>query len=275
MGTKVNPKGFRLGQTTNWDSSWRAANKLDFSKKFHLDLQIKELITTTLNYRGILVGKLFIREINSESSNFLIIKGTYYITPNFINNLKKEQKLSNINMLNDSVHDIIQHEVQASLIKFISKYGLSFNIELDLTNILNLGYNHSLETIRNAEQKLKGPLNKAGYVKDLYLICHKMILLKDTTMFGNAIVPLLEKTTGHNMVITNIEKICNIVFDQYKGINGLRLDFKGRIGGSARSRSKSFTLGSLSNQQIDSNISYSFHESITRYGVCSLKIWLC
>ena len=84
---------------------------------------------------------------------------------------------------------------------------------------------------------------KAGYIKDLYLICHKMVLLKDTTIFGNAVVPLLEKTTGHHMVAINVEKICNIVFDQYKGINGLRVDLKGRIGGSARSRSKSFTLG--------------------------------
>ena len=96
--------------------------------------------------------------------------------------------------------------------KLVSKYGLNFDVELDLTNILNIGYNHSLETMRVSEQKLKGPLSKATYVKDLYLICHKMVLLKDTTMFGNAIVPLLEKTTGHHMIITNIEKICNIVF---------------------------------------------------------------
>ena len=274
MGTKVNPKGFRLGQTANWDSSWRAANKLKFSKKFHLDVQIKELITTTLNQKGILIGKLFVREISSES-NLLVIKGTYYITPNFINELKKEQKLSEISLLNKEINNLIHDDVRNNLMKLVSKYGLNFDVELDLTNVLNIGYNHSLETIRVSEQKLKGPLSKAAYIKDLYLICHKMVLLKDTTMFGNAIVPLLEKTTGHHMIITNVEKICNIVFDQYKGINGLRLDFKGRIGGSARSRSKSFTLGSLSNQQISSNISYSFHESITRYGVCSLKIWLC
>ena len=274
MGTKVNPKGFRLGQTANWDSSWRAANKIEFSKKFHLDVQIKELITTTLNHKGILVGKLFVREITSES-NLLVIKGTYYITPNFINELKKEQKLSEISLLNKEINNLIHDDVRNNLMKLVSKYGLNFDVELDLTNVLNIGYNHSLETIRVSEQKLKGPLSKAAYIKDLYLICHKMVLLKDTTMFGNAIVPLLEKTTGHHMIITNVEKICNIVFDQYKGINGLRLDFKGRIGGSARSRSKSFTLGSLSNQQISSNISYSFHESVTRYGVCSLKIWLC
>jgi ribosomal protein S3 len=102
-----------------------------------------------------------------------------------------------------------------------------------------------------------------------------MILLKDTTMFGKAIIPLLEKTTQHHLVVNNVEKICRTVFDQYKGINGFRLDFKGRIGGSARSRARSLKLGSLSNQQIDSNIDYTLHEAVTRYGVCSLRIWLC
>ena len=33
MGTKVNPTGFRLGQTKNWNSNWRT-NKNDFSDKF-------------------------------------------------------------------------------------------------------------------------------------------------------------------------------------------------------------------------------------------------
>ena len=70
---------------------------------------------------------------------------------------------------------------------------MNYDIELDLTNILNLGYNHSLKRNKDLEQKLKGPLMKASYVKDLYLICHKMILLKDSTIFGNAMVPLLEK----------------------------------------------------------------------------------
>jgi hypothetical protein len=263
-----------LGQTKNWESSWRTNDKVEFSKKFHLDLQLKDLIINTLNYNGILVGKLFIREINSKS-NFLVIKGTYYVTQNFNSKLKKENKLTDFNLLNKNIELVVHEKLNSSLSKFLREYKLNYKVEVDLTNILNLGYNHSLEALRTCEQKIKGPLVKANYIKDLYLLCHKMILLKDTTMFGNAVTPLLEKTTGHHMVITNVEKICNIVFNQYKGINGLRLDFKGRIGGSARSRAKSFTLGSLSNQQIDSNITYSFHEAVTRYGVCSLKIWLC
>ena len=167
MGTKVNPTGFRLGQTRNWDSSWRTNNKLEFSKKFHLELQIKELISTTLSYRGILMGKIFVREVTSKS-NLLVIKGTYYITPNFISGTKKGEVSSNFNTLDKNIHGFVQNEVKRNLSRFISKYGLNYDIELDLTNILNLGYNHSLDVMKTSEQKLKGPLMKAGYVKDLY-----------------------------------------------------------------------------------------------------------
>ena len=57
MGTKVNPTGFRLGQTKNWNSNWRT-NKNDFCDKLHLDLQLKELIEVTLNNESILTGRL-------------------------------------------------------------------------------------------------------------------------------------------------------------------------------------------------------------------------
>ena len=90
MGTKVNPTGFRLGQTKNWNSNWRT-NKNDFSDKLHLDLQLKELIEVTLNNESILTGKLFIREMKTDKT-FIVIKGTYYITQNFVNNLRKQQE---------------------------------------------------------------------------------------------------------------------------------------------------------------------------------------
>ena len=273
MGTKVNPTGFRLGQTKKWESNWRT-NKNEFSNTLHLDLQIKELVLRTLDKHNILLGKIFIREINTEKKVF-VIKGTYYLTQSFISSLKKEQRVLQPKLLNTKIENLIQVELKSRLTKFISNCGLTHEIEIDLTNLINLGYNHSLKIINSSEQQIKGPLVKTNYAKDLYLLCHKMLLIKDSTIFGNAIVPLLERTTNHHLVISNIERICTLVFNQYKGINGLRLDFKGRIGGSARSRSKSLILGSLSNQQIDSNVDYSFHEAVTRYGVCSLKIWLC
>ena len=274
MGTKVNPTGFRLGQTKNWNSNWRT-NKNDFSDKLHLDLQLKELIEVTLNNESILTGKLFIREMKTDKT-FIDIKGTYYITQNFVNNLRKQQeKPLTYQIINEKVEQIVQGKLRSQLNNFLKGSEIKGPIEIDLVNLLDLGCGHSLKTLSGIDQQLRGPLSRAPYAKDLYILCHKMILLKDTTMLGKAIVPLLEKTTQHHLVVNNVEKICSTVFNQYRGINGFRLDFKGRIGGSARSRTRSLKLGSLSNQKIDSNIDYTLHEAVTRYGVCSLRIWLC
>lgn len=100
------------------------------------------------------------------------------------------------------------------------------------------------------------------------------MLLKDSTILGKAIFPLLEKTTKHHQVVNNVENLCQLAFDQYKGLKGFRIDFKGRIGGSARSRLRTFKLGSIPAQKMSANIEYSFHEAVTRYGVCSIRIWL-
>ena len=91
------------------------------------------------------MGKLFVREIKSKSS-LLVVKGTYYITPNFISGTKKGEVSSNFNLLNKEYNNLTHDDVKNNLsMKLISKYGLNYDIELDLTNILNLGYNHSLD----------------------------------------------------------------------------------------------------------------------------------
>jgi len=43
MGQKVNPKSLRLGIIRSWDSKW-FANKRDFAKLFHADLELRKVI---------------------------------------------------------------------------------------------------------------------------------------------------------------------------------------------------------------------------------------
>jgi small subunit ribosomal protein S3 len=51
MGQKVNPKGFRLGVTTDWESKWYADK--DYSKLLHEDIKIRSLIKEKLKFAGI------------------------------------------------------------------------------------------------------------------------------------------------------------------------------------------------------------------------------
>jgi len=50
MGNKVNPISFRLQVHKNWDSRW-FANKKDFAKWLHEDIQIRDLIEKRFNSR--------------------------------------------------------------------------------------------------------------------------------------------------------------------------------------------------------------------------------
>ena len=47
MGQKVNPKSLRIGIINTWDSKW-FANKRDFAKMFHADLDLKKVIRKRL-----------------------------------------------------------------------------------------------------------------------------------------------------------------------------------------------------------------------------------
>ncbi len=52
MGQKVDPRGLRLGITKSWDSNWYA-DKKEYVKYFHEDMQIKEFIKKNYFHTGI------------------------------------------------------------------------------------------------------------------------------------------------------------------------------------------------------------------------------
>ena len=52
MGQKVDPRGLRLGITRAWDSNWYA-DKKEYVKYFHEDVQIKEFIKNNYFHTGI------------------------------------------------------------------------------------------------------------------------------------------------------------------------------------------------------------------------------
>ncbi|MBU0533296.1 MAG: 30S ribosomal protein S3 [Candidatus Omnitrophica bacterium] len=51
MGQKVNPKGFRVGVTIDWESKWYADK--DYSKLLHEDIKIRSLIKDKLKFAGV------------------------------------------------------------------------------------------------------------------------------------------------------------------------------------------------------------------------------
>jgi small subunit ribosomal protein S3 len=63
MGQKVNPVGFRLGFTKNWQSKW--FDSRNFAKSVAQDIQIRKLINDKLGFRAS-VAKIEIERSNNE-----------------------------------------------------------------------------------------------------------------------------------------------------------------------------------------------------------------
>ena len=70
------------------------------------------------------------------------------------------------------------------------------------------------------------------------------------------------------------EGVHKVLEDNSKKLMGALITVKGRINGADRSKKSSFRKGSLPLQTFDAAIDYSIKEVITRYGVCSIKVWL-
>jgi len=51
MGQKINPKGFRIGTTVDWDSKWYADR--DYAKLLHEDIKIRNLIKENLKFAAV------------------------------------------------------------------------------------------------------------------------------------------------------------------------------------------------------------------------------
>jgi hypothetical protein len=59
----------------------------------------------------------------------------------------------------------------------------------------------------------------------------------------------------------------------FSNLDGLKIQFKGRLGKSLRKKTSIIQFGQMPLQSISLNIKYSFSEAITIYGCCGIKVW--
>lgn len=98
---------------------------------------------------------------------------------------------------------------------------------------------------------------------------------------------LIKKKKQHLIWLDSIEKILVIywkisLFNKcFNGISSFRIELiginfevKGRLNGQDRKQKFRFKIGSVSLQQFNINVDYSFKEAFTRFGVLRVKVWL-
>jgi ribosomal protein S3 len=107
----------------------------------------------------------------------------------------------------------------------------------------------------------------------IFLILYQSMLLKSPNIFGNHISFLIK---------TNIKSVRQIFmvlsrllpyFSRLMKYQGIRIQLKGRMNGSKRTRVNKAQYGNIPLSTVSKNIYYSFNKIMTIHGVYSLKIW--
>lgn len=116
MGQKVNPIGFRLGQTTTWSSVWFATKK-NYAKLLHEDLKLKKYIKEKLYHAG--VSKIQIERfgtkcrINIYTSRPGIVIGRKGVE---IERLMKDVQKLTQSELSINIKEIVKPETEAQIV---------------------------------------------------------------------------------------------------------------------------------------------------------------
>lgn len=80
----------------------------------------------------------------------------------------------------------------------------------------------------------------------------------------------MERRTKFGIIVKRLKKN----FRKYKSISGIKIQVSGRPMGNKMSVTKWFRLGKVPVHSFKCNVSYANQIIRTRYGICSVKVWV-
>lgn len=262
MGQKVNSNSFNL-------------NRKNLNNFFHS-------IDSVTNYSYILKDIYFLQFLFKyffEQHNFFVkecfiifssVKYKIYIYISFFSNLnlvqhQKYLKKNNVNLKFISFFNF-----------FLNTYSFAGYKKVYIFKNLNLNF-----------KKFK--LNKYFHkvfrlykTEPYFIMAQQLIFLIQKTDNGvNLLINFVSKflTTYHrqkrslNKFIHFLNLFLNFLY-KFKIVLGIRIQLKGRLRGTPRSKKYVFQQGQVPTQTITSSIKYQYKQIYTRYGTVGLKIWI-
>ena len=115
--------------------------------------------------------------------------------------------------------------------------------------------------------------------KELKQLSHKDIQINisevkrpemNAALVGANIAHQLQKKISYRRVVNK-----SIQTTMRMGVQGIRINVAGRLGGSEIARSEKFMQGSVPLHTLRADIDYALTESHTTYGVIGIKVWIC
>ena len=246
MGQKSIPQSIRLDYLKNWNSNW-VSEKKDYSKIFFFDYTLNAYLQSYLKKNKIKVN--FIKIIKQDK-----IINVYLNLYQF-----SKKKSSNLNIL-----------IKKDIDNYLKYLNLPFSSKVHIVNStlrnLKIGY-----IFYKKFKKFKRiPSQYYSFINLSYIAFYT----QNIELITKFLVEKLKNVKKHRWYLKNINRILNKQFSTFDNCIGYKLQLKGRVNTSARSKKIVIKNGKTPLNTLKYKVKYDFKEVLTPRGVCSVKLWL-
>ena len=249
MGQKVNSIGLRLRNRRKWDSKW-------FTEKGYSDLFYRDYITTkyltqVFEKHDILLGRCVIKRALNKTYIFSHVYLSTARGSNFLEHsgIKVEKVKKTLEKLNKS--------------KVVLSVSNTDNISLDLW----VGKKKVMAQLSSFQTR--------KYFDETLLLINSATAIKSAPLLARFLARQLETIFQHTQYIDFAKKVLAKFVTMRPDLLGVRVQWKGRLSGSDRSKKESFQQGQIPLHTINAKIDYGYSPAFTIYGTCGVKVWLC
>jgi len=241
MGQKINSIGFRLGVRRSWNSVWSTENNF-YSNVLFNDLESRDCIKVIFNYLGFFPNHLLIR----KSSKKKIVYTRILDSLNFVKRsdfiVQKNKNIKYLSpFLNKTLFNIFKFKF-SSLKNLLAFKNIKNYKKLILFPFISAqSLTEFISTQQNLQIKQKNKIFRWGLKWGIIKLAH---------FFFNS------KTT---IFLSGVKFICSGRWIKTK---------------SGRKQKFIYSLGKLKNQTISAFLDYGFSSLVTKYGICSVKVWI-
>ena len=285
MGQKINPISFRSNEKFNLQSNkwFNNINNFNYLILLHQDLEITKLLTDFFYLKSIYIHKILINKFSNNLNINILIYNDKYLDLKF----KPIKKINNFINNNYKYKKFLLILLKKNLI--LNKF---YNINLNFIN-LNQKYKIKLKSLKTIttntyKQKYKKKTKKKYLINALfkyknYKDFNKILKLMTVVFTFKSSEILLKfllttlKTVQKKkqfQFLQFIKIILNTYFIYYNlTILGLKIQLKGRINSSKRSKKKIIKFGKTPIQTLNINVNYSFNNFVNKDGIFGVRVW--
>ena len=266
MGQKINPISLRLKANLIENTKWCITK--NYADGLQSDLQIRKYLENYLDKKNILLGGTQVKRGRSKLEVFT------YIYP--MSNSGRENSLTeeDINKLKDVISTFSLSPVDLYFVNIQTLFPSKVFIQSLVRQNKIAKNNLQFLQFRNSLLKKFRRYQNRPYFQEIFDVLEASILTRNVNLFAKYVSLHLGKDTRHNFFLDFVNKVIREYVLFYPSLSGIRLQVKGRINGSERSRKEVFQTGNISLQTATNKLNYCCTSAFTVYGTCGLKVWM-